>query len=60
MYSFVKDQHCFLVYLLPSPPLIPKATQMQCDEEGSRLAVRLAIATYNMAEPKPKISDCRS
>ena len=42
--------------MLPSLPAIPKATQIQCDEGDSRLALRLARAEYHMVEPKTKIS----
>ena len=56
MHLLTKDQQCFLVYLLVLPPPIPKATQIQCDEGDSRLALTIAIAKYHMAEPNPKIS----
>ena len=46
MCLLAKDQHCFLVNL--SPPLlpIPKATQIQCYEGDSCLALRLAITEH--------------
>ena len=56
MCSLSKYQQCFLVNLLPLPPPIPNATQIQYNKGDSRLAPRLAIAKYNMAESKHKIS----
>ena len=48
--SLVKDLQCFIIDLLPLSPPIPKTTQKQCDEGVSRLALRLAIAEYHMAD----------
>ena len=50
MGSLVKDQHCFLMDLLPLPLPIPKATQTQCDGGDSRLALKLAMIKYYKAE----------
>ena len=50
-----KHQQCFLVELLSLPPPIPKGTQIQYDEGDNRLVLRLAIAKFHMARPKPKI-----
>ena len=52
MQSLAKDQQCFLVYLLPPALPIPKAIQ---NDGKNRLANRLAIDEYHMAEQKPKI-----
>ena len=53
MHSLAKDQLCFLTDLLPPSPPIPKATQIQCDEGDNKLALRLAIADYHMAQTRP-------
>ena len=53
MYSLALDQQSFLVDLLPLSPPTQKATKTQCDEGGSRLALKLSIAEYHMAESKP-------
>ena len=53
MCSLSKDQQCFLVILLPLPHPIQKLHIYNGD---NRLGLRLAIAGYHMAEPKPKIS----
>ena len=50
------DQQFFLINLMPSPPQIPNAMEVQCDEGGSRLALLLAIAEYHMAGPRFIIS----
>ena len=42
-------------FIVTAPP-IQKATWIQYDDRDSRLAFRLAIPEYQMAEPKPKIS----
>ena len=55
MHLLAKDQHCFLVDLLPPPPPMLKDIQIQYDRDN-RLALRLATAEYHMADPKIKIS----
>ena len=44
---------CILITI--NPP-IPKVTHIQCDEGDNRLALRLGIAEYQIAEPKHKCS----
>ena len=56
MHSLAKDDQCFLVDLLPPPPPIPKAIQIQCDDGDRRLPLSVAIAEYHMAKPKSKIT----
>ena len=55
MFSLMNYQQCFLMDLLPPPPPIPKATQIECDEGENKLSLRWPIAEYHMAEQKPKI-----
>ena len=41
--------------LLPLLSPTPRGTQIQHDEGDTKLTLRLAIAEYHMADPKPKI-----
>ena len=50
MCSFIKDQKCFLMDLLQPPPPTPRAMQIQHEEGDSKLALRLAIADYHIAD----------